>query len=242
MIKFRRIFFLLYSGVIRITEKGFNKRLAKQYEKLLINNQKRIIILDIGAHFGETIAFFEHNLIFDKIISIEPSRISFANLEKQHINSRNKTLINAAIGEKSGELDFFESAITEMSSLIPPSDIGIRQKLKKVLFRPDKSSMSQYKVPVLTIDELLVNENLKNSLLIIKIDTEGYELQALLGAMKTLTLNNKIVLQIEIHRDRTRKHLESKIHLLLASKGYKNIKTLSHYIDPTVKDKIYVKD
>jgi len=145
-----------------------------------------------------------------------------------------------AVGETKTVKVFYEMAVTEMSSLIAPNNIGLRNRLKKLLLNTDLTFNGSYEVPVTTLDELQTRWEFIGRDIICKIDTEGYELSCLLGAQSFLSSENRMVLQIEIHRDKTRKYLEPQIDELLLNLSYRRIAELRHYMDPTVVDVIYV--
>jgi hypothetical protein len=72
-------------------------------------------------------------------------------------------------------------------------------------------------VSVYTLDKYLVKNPLHN-LKAIKIDVEGFEKQVLEGARKTLSINNNLILFIDLHPQLGVKHAE--IYEILHGHGF----------------------
>lgn len=238
-----RIILFLYSKIIFITEKWFNKKLHNKYISIIENNRlENLLVFDVGAHYGESINFFKKFKTVNYIYSFEPSKKNFLHLKNYFGFYEDVKLNNCGVGDLEGVYEFYESSITEMSSLIPPNSNGLRQKLKSILFKPRSEADFSYAVETTTLDAEFKKYNFLNQNIVLKIDTEGYELKVLMGAREFLKSSNTFILQIEIHRDKTRKHLESEIHKFLTDLKFKKCYVLSHYMDPTVKDVIYISD
>jgi len=237
----RETIFKFYRFLIKVTENWFNLRLLHTYRDIVWQaGFNKIIVIDVGAHHGETIDFFLGHFDIESILAFEPSRRSFQIVEAKHRDTPKVTLYNMAVGKTKTVKVFYEMAVTEMSSLIAPDNIGLRNRLKKQLLHTDLAVNGSHEVPVTTLDELQTRWEFIDRDIICKIDTEGYELSALLGAQSFLSSENRIVLQIEIHRDKTRKYLEPQIDELLLNQSYQRIAERRHYMDPTVVDVIYV--
>lgn len=237
----RRLFLEIYRVAISATNNLENLRLYRIYRSIFKQiGFTKIIVIDVGAHHGTSIDFFLKHFEVDRILAFEPSRRSFELLKSKHNNTANVFLYNVAVGDTSRTQVFYESAITEMSSLTIPNSIGLRNKLKKLLFKSDRQANDSYEVAVTTLDLHYTNQKWIDKDIVIKIDTEGYEFYSLVGAQSLICSSNRLVLQIEIHRDKTRKKLESQIDSLLESSNYKKVAILRHYLDPTVLDVIYV--
>ena len=61
--------------------------------------RKKINVIDIGAHKGETINFFLKNFLVNKLIAFEPNRILFELLQKKFDDDR-ISIFNFGVGFK----------------------------------------------------------------------------------------------------------------------------------------------
>lgn len=117
-------------------------------------------------------------------------------------------LIKAAVGEKSGELDF---------KIMPATSMG---KFAESSFQANDSSEVSLRVPVVSLDDLVECGRL-NVPSVIKIDVEGAELLVLRGARKILG-SHKPALFIEIHS----RVLGQQCYVFLTSLDYQSIRVL----------------
>ena len=62
------------------------------------------VIIDLGAHFGDTVLYYHALFPNAKIIAVEPSSENYERLVKHVGHIQNITLVNAAIGQKDGEV------------------------------------------------------------------------------------------------------------------------------------------
>jgi FkbM family methyltransferase len=172
---------------------GFDIRLPLRYARYYEDNYERDTfgffeknikpnqtILDIGAHIGLYSVFFSKKLKnTGKVICFEPTPGTFSILkqtvELNHLE--NCKLVNAAIADKSGIMKFnLTTADGEGSNA-------------NSLVRTERS-VNSTEVKVFSIDEYRRSEELRIDVL--KIDVEGYELNALKGAKETFLTDKPI--------------------------------------------------
>lgn len=187
----------------------------------------QITVIDVGAHYGETIKIFQNNLKFNKIYSFEASPKNFKILEKNFPknNNSNVEIFNFGLGE-----DFFESFInqTAESSSSTINKININSKYldrkKKILkIKNNDDFFKKLPVKIITLDHF-INEKKIENIDLLKIDTEGYEYKVLKGLKKNHT---KIkIIYFEHHYDDMilKNYTFSDIHDLLKSYGFEMIK------------------
>lgn len=119
--------------------------------------------LDCGAHIGDSALMFTRNYYPNKIYSFEPilDNYNFL-LENIKLNNLKKVIpINKGLGEK--------SCTVRIHSLGPSSRV---------------SEDGNAKIEIITIDEFVSEKN--SSVGLIKIHVEGYELEVLKGAKRTI--------------------------------------------------------
>lgn len=138
-------------------------------------------VYDIGANMGlYSIQFSNIVGSSGKVFSFEPSIINFKKLSNNVNNISNIININNAVGKEVSKL-FISQGIDE---------IGATSKLSE-----SNNGVGNW-VDVTTIDELIKKLPIPNA---IKIDVEGFEINVLEGARKTLLNPELKVVGVEIH-------------------------------------------
>jgi FkbM family methyltransferase len=166
-------------------------------------------VVDVGANIG---AFTLYQVLMKKVklvVAFEPSPTTFrrltGNLEANSI--RNVKAVNAAVGESCGELPFIDLPFSVNSRVA------------------EKESSSARNIPCVTLDSALKTLGVK-SVDLLKVDTEGYEIQVLKGARETLQRTKRVV--IEVHRESEKDECDA----LLVPQGFRfaaRIKDLLFY-------------
>jgi len=172
-IKIIRHIFSIFGAEIIKARKTFNQTYK--------DNIKNPIIFDVGANEGQSIERFKS--IFPKSIihSFEPIKECYEKIIKIY-DKKNIFINNYALGDKDCERFFYINKNTYTSSFFK-----INNKYKE-LVNSDRINMS-VKKKISTIDGYLALHKIKK-IDILKIDTQGYELNILKGAKKSL--KNKI--------------------------------------------------
>jgi FkbM family methyltransferase len=215
---------MLYSKLIIIVLNFLDYFQQKKIIKL-INNKflKPIVVFDVGAHYGETIKLFHKKLKLEKIYSFEASPENYKILKKNIIkyNSKKIETFNYGIGEKISK-DYINQTLESSSSTINKLNINSKyfKKKLKVLNIKDKDNF-HYKVPIeiITLD-YFIEKNKIEYIDLLKIDTEGYELNVLKGLSKH---NKKVKLvYFEHHYDDMiiKNYKFGDIHRLLKNNGF----------------------
>ena len=165
-----------------------------------------ITLFDIGAHKGESIDFFLSNFKVDKIVSFEASSFNFKflknNKEKfvKKYKDTNIIIENTGIGSTNKEV-ILNQLNESSSSTINEIDIKSSYYKKKFkilnLFHNDQVS-KPIKINLITLENYMKIKNIE-IVDLLKIDTEGYEYEVLLG-LKDKISNIKIII-FEHHYD-----------------------------------------
>ena len=170
----------------------FNQR--KIYKFLTLKLGKKVdFVLDVGCHRGETIKILNSTFHVNKIYGFEPSKENFSFLRKTKEKNNNVVLFNFACGELN-ETKKLKFSIESSSSTINEINYESKYyKIKKLLLLgfKKKDMFIDEKVLVKRLDEFLLKENIAN-IDLLKIDTEGYELNVLKGASGVLKKINLI--------------------------------------------------
>ena len=183
---------------------SYQKKWIKFLKKNKYNDFK--ILIDIGAHKGESIKLFSKNFIIKKIISFEASPINFEYLKKkieenkQGYNNTEIVLENTALGAEDKIIEFnqFNESSSSTIKEIDKESKYYKRKFRLINFLNNKETYQKIKIKISKLKDYIEKNNIKK-IDFMKIDTEGYEFEILLG------LENKIklvdIIMFEHHYD-----------------------------------------
>ena len=188
------------------------------------NSKRKLMILDIGAHVGESIYFYKKIFHNPVIHSFEPCPTTFKKL--RNLSSADVHTHNYALAEKVGESIFFVSKLSSTSTLILPNTDSKYHKYKAKILKIDSNKMYRsITVKCTTVDEFCKQMEIVD---LLKIDVEGSELDVLLGASFSLQTGKIKVIQFERHSNDLRKDNSNLIHNLLTSFNFVEFSTIKH--------------
>lgn len=130
------------------------------------------LVIDIGANSGE-LALHE-GFLDCKYVAIEPDPSAFRALSLNHPQG---TLINNAISNTRGTLEFYLATSEADSSLFKPAFYT-----------------ETIMVNVITLDECMAQHNIEGPIKLLKIEAEGMEPEILQGSMNALAVTKYIAL------------------------------------------------
>lgn len=159
--------------------------------RLLISGEKPLL-MDVGANKGQTIAMLQRVLGRPRIHAFEPNQsLVRAVLTPAH-GANPDIVINAgALGAEEGRLSFHQCENDELSSFLP------LQNDERNPFK-DHAITSDASVPVWTLDQYAETHQLP-PVDLLKIDTQGYDLQVLRGARGQLLAGRVRLVMLEIN-------------------------------------------
>lgn len=153
------------------------------FNSIIGKNYKQFVFVDVGANdgwFAKSMLHFQPKL---KIISFEPLKNPISSLEKITHIYKNFSYLPKAVGDKKGKVKIKEYKTSGLSSI---KNLSKNYKYSDLHF--DTSQINEYLVDIVTLNDILKNESKK---IVLKIDTQGFELEVLKGA-RNLFKNGKI--------------------------------------------------
>jgi FkbM family methyltransferase len=162
-----------------------NSRNAFIDQKRLLNNLESGIILDVGAHVGDTTELYRKYFSQSKIFCFEPFSESCDYLKKRFINDSNIKIVETALGSKDETKTLYVSNYSNLNSLQRPNE-------RAWGFADEKS----VDVETITLDQFCLENDIKQ-IDILKLDVQGSELDVLMGSETLLEKGNISLVYVE---------------------------------------------
>jgi FkbM family methyltransferase len=158
---------------------------------LVMEGNRSPVCVDAGAHDGHFVDFLLANLRGPVIHAFEPAPVPFAGLKSRHGATTGVTLVNAGLGREAGSIEFNIYDNQTLNSFLPMLPAGASTlggaKLVETL-----------SVPVFSLDSYAASCGLAR-IDLLKIDTQGFELQILQGAGRLLAEGKVGTVLVEIN-------------------------------------------
>lgn len=151
----------------------------------LLHDVPRPVVFDVGANTGQSVANFRRLLPDSTLHSFEPGHKAFRELTSSSRGLRNVHLVNAAVGSAPGRLTLIENEFTDMSSFLRPSTAAWG------------TVVAETEVEVITVDSYCADHGI-DRIDLLKIDTQGYELEVLRGADGMLAAGDVGLIYLEV--------------------------------------------
>lgn len=155
-------------------------------KKLNINT-----IIDIGANRGQFLMEYVKYFPRARFYCFEPLENECLHLKELIKNYNNDiTIINSALGNEDGTKKMYKHEYSPSSSILDTTD-------KCLEYYPQIKNQSKIEIPITTLDRYTSRVNVgENNEILLKIDVQGYELEVLKGAEKTLKMITACLLEI----------------------------------------------
>jgi FkbM family methyltransferase len=162
------------------------------------------IVFDVGANIGQSATKFNKAFPQTRIFCFEPVKTTFHKLERNMYGKANISCHNIAFGANSGQATIYLTGQSNTSSLLQPKEI-----------------VGSEVVDVWTIDEF-TSENQISRIDLLKIDTEGFDLDVLKGAHRILVAGQVpfVLVEVGFHPGDTRHVLFDDVRSYLLPLGY----------------------
>ena len=199
----------------------FHKRKVLKAIKELLNNYEKIIF-DVGGHNGESILLFDKHFDLYKIYTFEPLETNFLKLKINTKKIEKKIVyINCALGEKKENRIIKQMIETSSSTLNEINEKSKYFKKKKFFLgvKENKKMFEEKKVPVDRADNIIKKFKV-DKIDLLKIDTEGYELNVIKGFGENIDLVKVIIFEHHFDLMIKKNYNYSDINKYLANKGF----------------------
>ena len=179
-------------------------KIFKSLEKVKIN-----YIFDVGSHKGESIDYFIKLNNLKIIQSFEPQDDIFFILQKKYKRNKKVSLNKVALSNEDHYKDFYINDLSSTSTFSKLNKKSLWLKVKNKILNKKDSIIKKIRIKTSTIDRFVKQRKIKK-IDLLKIDTEGHELEILKGAKKTIKDNKIRYLLIELHHSKMYKNYSKK--------------------------------
>lgn len=187
-------FFKRYNYILvhedKLVDLLFSRRLRKVIDVYSID-----CVIDVGANIGQYAKFMRDKVGYKGlIISFEPEPDNFKKLLAASRVDHRWIVFNEALGNEDGELFLNVMEASDLNSFLEPKH-DETDKLEKL-----NVIKSTVKVPVKKLDNLMKgfveNHGAKNVLL--KLDTQGFDLEVFKGALNCLDIIKAVQTEVSV--------------------------------------------
>jgi FkbM family methyltransferase len=136
-------------------------------------------VVDVGANTGQYASALRQAGYPEEILSFEPLSEAYQELAKKSHSDPKWRVFHNAIGDQNGEAEINIAGNSESSSLLPMLESHIRSA-------PESQYRATERIQVSTLDSIVEPLLSKESRILLKIDTQGYEHHVIKGAKSLL--------------------------------------------------------
>lgn len=164
------------------------------------------LVVDGGANAGQFARAMAETFPEARVVSFEPLPEVAAAFAKALGDEPRVRLVQAALGAEPGTVTFHRQDYSLSSSVLPPSDPG--------------TATTTLDVPVTTLDAALADDAIPPDTLV-KLDLQGYELEALRGAPSVLGRARHVLLETAFRSSYQGEASFEDLQSVLAEHGYR---------------------
>jgi FkbM family methyltransferase len=219
----------LFNLIIKFVDFFYQKKIITFLKNNL--DARLDVLLDVGAHKGETISNFLKNFKIKNIYSFEASKDTYQILKKNVdkvkdvYKETNIEIFNFGIGSSVESKIFYELPDSNSSTfnLIDQKSSYFKRKNKILsLFFKKKFNIKENYVSQIKLSQFIKNKELIK-IDILKIDTEGYELEVIKGLEEKIKIVNFIYFEHHYDNMIKKNYKFSEIHEFLSLKGFNRV-------------------
>jgi len=210
----------IFHHTIRKTGYDFVKCKYSRHElevEQLLKYYNIATVLDVGANCGQYGKYLRIGGYQNHIISFEPIKEAFAQLNMMAQKDPKWNVYNCAIGDFDGKTEINLSGNSVSSSI---------RDIKKAHLdsAPNSSYIGKQEIEIHTIDSLFESFQIIGQNNFMKIDTQGFEKNVLVGASNSLKYINTLQLEMSVQPLYEGEDLYFQLSEFLYKEGYRLIK------------------
>ena len=209
---FKKLFYFFYDLVDNLIHQ---KRIVK-----FIGNKNIRIVLDIGAHKGEFLNHIKKIKSIRKVYSLEPQKMIFNELLKE-IDNKKFFAYNVAISNNNGKQKMQINDFSMTSTLSKLNEKSKYYKIKNLIIGNKKKKFEFIKTE--RLDFFTKKRKLKN-IDLLKIDTEGHELNVVKSGFKTLKKTKYLLVEFR-QNDLYLNYSSSLLHKMITKNNFELVKS-----------------
>lgn len=178
-----------------------------------LSPERNPLVIDIGAHEGQTSLSIRKISTGATILAFEPSAGAFDVLS-QRAKLYNFSAFNLALGAEPGKMPLYCFTSSQCNSILQPDHEcsaieGLREQPQTRI------------VEVVDLDGFLSTKGLANkSIALIKVDVQGFEIPVLKGARRALSMTQSILVEVSFCRAYSSQCLVDEVCWLLRENGF----------------------
>jgi FkbM family methyltransferase len=169
-------------------------------------------LIDVGANEGDFIRAATRLGKPSRVIAFEPHPVCQQILAALFASIPDGQLIKAAAGAAPGEVELYCTGDTKTSSMLQPQP-GIETSYAN----GDFAVSQKLRVPVVRLDDVIAADALVG---LLKIDVQGYEMEVLRGAPRTLCRTDALLIEVNYTPHYKGAAGFDDIHTFLADAGF----------------------
>ena len=208
---FKNLFFFFYDLVDNLIHQ---ERIVK-----FIDNKNVKIVVDIGAHKGEFLKHIKKIKSIRKVYSLEPQKKVYRELLKE-IDNKKFFAYNIAISNRNGKQKMQINDFSMTSTLSKVNENSLYYKIKNFIIGNKKKKFEYIKTEKL---DLFTKKRKLNKIDLLKIDTEGHELNVVKSGLKTLKKTSYLLIEFR-QNDLYLNYSSQALHKIVLKNNFKLIK------------------
>ncbi len=172
------------------------------------------VVMDVGANRGQFLELALARFAPERAVCIEPLPEAFADLQARFGGHPAVSLYPCAAGAASGEVEMQVNRHDQASSVLP-----IRTQGDLRFTQRDLTPVGAIVVPIRTLDDIAQECDLA-TIDLLKLDVQGYELEVLRGAERTLPKVHAILTEVSFYALYEGGVLFWDVHRFLEERGF----------------------
>ena len=208
---FKNLFFFFYDLVDNLIHQ---ERIVK-----FIDNKNVKIVVDIGAHKGEFLKHIKKIKSIRKVYSLEPQKKVYGELLKE-IDNKKFFAYNIAISNRNGKQKMQINDFSMTSTLSKVNENSIYYKIKNLIIGNKKKKFEYIKTEKL---DLFTKKRKLNKIDLLKVDTEGHELNVVKSGLKTLKKTRYLLIEFR-QNDLYLNYSSQALHKIVLKNNFKLVK------------------